>query len=100
MFLRTPEVPGLFDPYKSVKRDHGGSGRILSGGPAPPRSGGPRFRHRPKRSARSLVGGGHRRYRRSHITELEARVAAATGLNQLLQAGSIERSYDRSSYIR
>src|SRR5262245_2574280 len=38
----------------------------------------------PKPSARSLVGGGRRCYRRSHITEPEARGAAATGLNQLL----------------
>jgi len=35
-FLRTAKVPGLFDLYKSVKRDHGGSDCILSEGLAPP----------------------------------------------------------------
>ncbi len=55
---------------------------------------------RPKHQRGHLlrVGAGLRRRR---ITDLEARVAAETGLNQLLQAGSIERSYDQSpSYIR
>src|SRR5258708_36265582 len=50
---------------------------------------------RPKHQRGHLlrVGAGLRRRR---ITDLEARVAAATGLNQLLQAGPVERSHDPS----
>ena len=91
MFLRTTRVSGLFDLYKSVKRDRGGlcvrrtSAADVLWQPAlsPP----------PETSA--LVT------RRRWAPVLPAQlIAAATGLSQLLQAGSIERSYDQPSYIR
>jgi hypothetical protein len=93
MFLRTTRVPGLFDLYKSVKRDRGGTD-CLSEGLAPPMcSGGPRFPPPPETSA--LVT----RWRWAPVLPAQL-IAAATGLSQLLQAGSIERSYDQPSYIR
>jgi hypothetical protein len=91
MFLRTTRVPGLFDLYKSVKRDRGGlcvrrtSAADVLWRPAlsPP----------PETSA--LVT----RWRWAPVLPAQL-IAAATGLSQLLQAGSIERSYDQPSYIR
>jgi len=54
MFLHTTKVPGLFDLYKSVKRDRGGTDCLSEGLALPMCSGGLRFRHRRKR-----FGAGH-----------------------------------------
>ena len=91
MFLRTTSVPDLFDLYKSVKRDRGGlSVRRTSAADVLWQ---PALSPPPETSA--LVT------RRRWAPVLPAQlIAAATGLSQLLQAGSIERSYDQPSYIR
>jgi hypothetical protein len=86
-------VPGLFDLYKSVKRDRGGSDWSVRGLAPPMCSGGPALSPPPETSA--LVT----RWRWAPVLPAQL-IAAATGLNQLLQAGSIERSYDQPSYIR